>query len=189
MPQKRLKLALLGGAVVGAIAVLQIPYVQTRFFRQFDPTYDQNTFEGRLQIWGDTLHMLRDHPILGAGLRAYTQVMQPYVSTNRIPELYPHNVYLAMWSELGLLGLAAFVALLVMLLWRGWRAFYSAHDFARPLLWGTSAAFVAIVVHGFFDTPYYKNDLAVEFWIVAALEIAAIRAFTTAATGKQQFLR
>ena len=88
-----------------------------------------------------------------------------------------------------MMALAAFVALLVMLLWRGWRAFYRAHDFARPLLWGTSAAFVAIVVHGFFDTPYYKNDLAVEFWIVAALEIAAIRVFATAATGKQQFLR
>ncbi len=183
MPQRRLKLALLGGAVLGAIAVLQIPYIQTRFFRQLDPTYNQNTFEGRLQIWSDTLHMLRDHPILGAGLRAYTQVMAPYVSTHRIPELYPHNVYLAMWSEIGLLGLAAFVALLVMLLWRGWRGFYRAHDFARPLLWGTSAAFVAIAVHGFFDTPYYKNDLAVEFWIVAALEIAALRAFVTRATG------
>jgi len=183
MPQRRLKLALLGGAVLGAIAVLQIPYIQTRFFRQLDPTYNQNTFEGRLQIWSDTLHMLRDHPILGAGLRAYTQVMAPYVSTHRIPELYPHNVYLAMWSEVGLLGLAAFVALLVMLLWRGWRGLYRAHDFARPLLWGTSAAFVAIAVHGFFDTPYYKNDLAVEFWIVAALEIAALRAFVTRATG------
>ncbi len=185
MPQRRLKLALLGGAVLGAIAVLQIPYIQTRFFRQLDPTYNQNTFEGRLQIWSDTLHMLRDHPILGAGLRAYTQVMAPYVSTHRIPELYPHNVYLAMWSEVGLLGLAAFVALLVMLLWRGWRGFYRAHDFARPLLWGTSAAFVAIAVHGFFDTPYYKNDLAVEFWIVAALEIAALRAFVTRATGNR----
>jgi O-antigen ligase len=182
MPQRRLKLALLGGAVIGAIAVLQIPYVQTRFFRQLDPTYNQNTFEGRLQIWSDTLHMLRDHPILGAGLRAYTQVMAPYVSTHRIPELYPHNVYLAMWSEVGLLGLAAFVALLVMLLWRGWRGFYRAHDFARPLLWGTSAAFVAIAVHGFFDTPYYKNDLAVEFWIVAGLEIAALRAFVNRST-------
>ena len=185
MPQRRLKLALLGGAVLGAIAVLQIPYIQTRFFRQLDPTYNQNTFEGRLQIWSDTLHMLRDHPILGAGLRAYTQVMAPYVSTHRIPELYPHNVYLAMWSEVGLLGLAAFVALLVMLLWRGWRGLYRAHDFARPLLWGTSAAFVAIAVHGFFDTPYYKNDLAVEFWIVAALEIAALRAFVTRATGNR----
>jgi putative inorganic carbon (HCO3(-)) transporter len=185
IPNRRLKAALLGGALIGGFAVAQIPYIHERLARQLDPTFKDNTFEGRLQIWSDTLHMLRDHPILGAGLRAYTQVMAPYVTGNRIPELYPHNVYLAMWAELGLLGLVAFIVLLGMLLWRGWRAFYRAHDFARPLLWGTSAAFVAIAVHGLFDTPYYKNDLAVEFWILAALEIAAIRAFVTRATGKQ----
>src|SRR5260370_27328738 len=106
MPQRRLKLALLGGAVLGAIAVLQIPYIQTRFFRQLDPTYNQNTFEGRLQIWSDTLHMLRDHPILAAALRAYTQGMAPDLSTHRISELYPHNLYLSIWSQVGLLGLA-----------------------------------------------------------------------------------
>jgi O-antigen ligase len=183
MPNRRVKAVLLGGALVGGFAVAQIPIVHERLARQLDPNYNFNTFEGRLQIWSDTLHMLRDHPLLGAGLRAYTQVMAPYVTGNRIPELYPHNVFLAMWSELGLLGLVAFVVLLGMLLWRGWQGFYTAHGFTRPLLWGTSAAFTAIAVHGLFDTPYYKNDLSVEFWIVAALQVAAIRAFAKGATG------
>jgi O-antigen ligase len=185
MPNLRLKLALLGGALIGGFAVAQIPYMHIRLARQLDPNFNFNTFVGRLQIWSDTLHMLRDHPILGAGLRAYTQVMAPYLTPPRIPELYPHNVYLAMWSELGLLGLAAFVVILGMLLWRGWRGFYRAHGFARPLFWGTAAAFAAIAVHGMFDTPYFKNDLAVEFWVLAALEIAALRLIAAQATGKQ----
>jgi O-antigen ligase len=189
MPNRKVKAVLLGGALVGGFAVAQIPLVHERLVRQLDPSYPFNTFEGRLQIWSDTLHMLRDHPIFGAGLRAYTQVMAPYVSGNRIPELYPHDVYLAMWSELGLLGLIAFVVLLSLLLWRGWRAFYRADGFARPLLWGTSAAFVAIAVHGFVDTPYFKNDLAVELWIVAALQVAAIGAFIKPVTGKAGFQR
>jgi putative inorganic carbon (HCO3(-)) transporter len=185
MPNLRLKVALLAGALIGGFAVAQIPYMQTRLARQLDPNFNFNTFVGRLQIWSDTLHMLRDHPILGAGLRAYTQVMAPYLTPPRIPELYPHNVYLAMWSELGLIGLAAFVVILGMLLWRGWRGFYQAHGFTRPLLWGTAAAFAAIAVHGMFDTPYFKNDLAVEFWVLAALEIAALRLIAAQATGKQ----
>lgn len=183
MANRRMKAVLLGGTLIGAFAVAQIPYVQQRLARQLDPNFNFNTFEGRVQIWSDTLHMLRDHPILGAGLRGYTQVMAPYLTPPRIPELYPHNIYLAMWSELGLLGLAAFAALLGILLWRGWRGFYRAHDFSRPLLWGTSAAFVAIAVHGGFDTPYFKNDLAVEFWMVAAIEVAALRTFVARATG------
>ena len=88
-----------------------------------------------------------------------------------------------------MLGVVAFASLLGILLWGGWRGFASAHGFYRAVLWGTSAAFVAIAVHGFFDTPYYKNDLSVEFWMVAALEVAAIRAFLKPTTGNPPLQR
>jgi O-antigen ligase len=182
MPNLRVKLAILGGALVGGFAVAQIPYVHQRLARQLDFSFKENTFEGRLQIWSDTLRMLRDRPIFGTGLRGYEKVMTPYMTGNRLPELYPHNLFLAMWAELGLLGLVAFVVLLGMLLWRGWRGFYRAHDFTRPLLWGTSAAFVAVAVHGMFDTPYFNNDISLEFWIVAALEVAALRTMAAKTT-------
>ncbi len=118
--------------------------------------------------------MLRARPIFGSGLRAYETVMQAYVAPGHKPELYPHNLFLAMWVELGLLGLIAFVILLAILLWRGWSSYTRADGVAKPLLWGTSAAFIAVAVHGMFDTPYFNNDISVEFWVVAALEIAAI---------------
>ncbi len=189
MPQLRLKLALLGGAVVGGLAVSQVPWVASRLARQLDLNYRWNTLAIRSRIWGDTLHMLRDHPIFGAGIRAYSRVMVPYVTDVRVPEILPHNIWLAMWAEIGLLGLASFAVIMALLLWRGWRAFARATGFYRALLWGTSAAFVAIAVHGFFDTPYFKNDLAVEFWMLAALEIAAIRALAYGGTGNRRLER
>jgi O-antigen ligase len=189
MRRRGLKLGLLGALVVGGIAILQIPAVALRMAHQFDPSYPYNTFEGRIQIWKDTLHMLSDHPIFGAGLRAYAIVMRPYVTTPKgLPELYAHNIFLSMWAEIGLLGLAAFTVLLAMLLWRGWSSFAKAEGFARPLLWGTAAAFVAITVHGLFDTPYYGNDLSVEFWILAALEVAIIATITMQTTKKSALL-
>jgi O-antigen ligase len=185
MRGRRLKLGLLGVLAVGGIAIMQIPVVAQRLYHQFDPSYRYNTFEGRLQIWSDTLHMLRDHPIFGAGLRAYAIVMRPYVTTRAgVPELYAHNIFLSMWAEIGLLGLAAFVVLLGMLLWRGWSSFSKTEGFARALLWGTAAAFLAITVHGFFDTPYFGNDLSVEFWILAALEVAIIASMSLRTTRK-----
>jgi len=174
MQRTRLKIAILGGAAVAALAALQIPFVAQRLYRQFDPSYASNTFEGRLQIWSDTLKMLRARPIFGAGLRAYQTVMQAYAPPGHIVELYPHNIFLSMWVELGLLGLLAFIALIGTLLWRGWSAYARADGLARPLLWGTSAAFIAILVHGQFDTPYFNNDISMEFWLVAAFEIAGI---------------
>jgi O-antigen ligase len=151
-----------------------VPWVAQRLANQFDPTSRDSTFEGRLRIWSDTLQMLRDHPIFGAGLRAYTQVVTPYVTQRFNPQLHPHDVWLAMWSELGLLGMLAFAALMAILLWMGWRGFARASGFYRAVLWGTSAAFVTMLVHGVFDTPYLKNDLSLEFWTVAALEVAAL---------------
>jgi O-antigen ligase len=185
MRSRRLKLGLLGALAIGGVAILQIPFVAKRMAHQFDPSYPYNTFENRLEIWKDTLHMLRDHPIFGAGLRAYAIVMRRYVTTpTHQPELYAHNIFLSMWAEIGLLGLAAFVVLLGMLLWRGWSSFSKAEGFARALLWGTAAAFLAITVHGLFDTPYYGNDLSVEFWILAALEVAIIASMSLRTTRK-----
>ena len=45
-----------------------------------------------------------------------------------------------------------------------------------PVLWGVGAAFVMILVHGLVDSPYWKNDLSLEFWLLAALEMVALRA-------------
>ncbi len=118
--------------------------------------------------------MLRDHPIFGAGLRSYTQVVTPYVTQRFNAQLHPHDLWLAMWSEVGLLGMLAFAAMLAILLWKGWRGFAAAGGLYRAVLWGTSAGFVAVLVHGIFDTPYFKNDLSLEFWTLAALEVAAL---------------
>ena len=174
MPQPRAKLLLLGGAALGAFLVSRVPWVAIRLAHQFDPHYGESTLHDRLRIWNETLHMLHDHPIFGAGLRSYTEVVAPYVGKGYVAQLHPHDIWLAMWSELGMLGVVAFASLLGILLWGGWRGFASAHGFYRALLWGTSAGFVAIVVHGIFDTPYFKNDLSLEFWILAALEMAAL---------------
>jgi hypothetical protein len=35
---------------------------------------------------------------------------------------------------------------------------------------------VVFVVHGLVDSPYWKNDLSLEFWTLAAIEIVVIAA-------------
>ena len=173
VPRPRVRVAVIAAAAAGALAVSQLPWIASRLAHQLDPTYSENTFEGRLQIWGPTLRMLQDHPIFGAGLRSYPDVVARYMPRDQPAQLHPHDVWLAMWSDLGMLGLLAFAALVGMLLWRGWRGFLAASGTFRAALWGASAGLVAILVHGTFDTPYFKNDLSLEFWIVAAVIVAA----------------
>ncbi len=167
----RVRLPLAAGIVVVVVALLQVPLVQRRFAGQFDLGDSQTTIRGRLSIFTDTLAMLRDHPIFGTGLGGYH-----YLFRGNVLEIYPHDVWLTFWVEVGLLGMVAFALIFFGLLYRGWRAFRRASGFQRALLWGVSGSFVLWGVHGLVDSPYWKNDMSVEFWILAALELVAIRA-------------
>jgi O-antigen ligase len=170
----RLRLGLLAAAIVGALALSRVPFVAARLAHQLDPHYA--TLALRLAIWKVTLRMLSDHPVFGAGISGYQAVMAHYRTRNLHPEPYAHNIFLTTWSEVGLIGMLAFAVILFGLMWRAWRSVGSARDMARPLLWGLFAAWVVFVVHGLVDSPYWKNDLSLEFWTLAAIEIVVIAA-------------
>jgi len=89
--------------------------------------------------------------------------------------IYPHDMWLTFWLEVGMLGALAFAVILFSLHWRGWRAWPSVNGAYRPLLWGVLGGLVLWTVHGFVDSPYWKNDMSVEFWTLAALQFATLR--------------
>jgi O-antigen ligase len=175
----RLRWRLLGGlAVVAALAGL-VPVIRSRVAVQLSQG-SGNTVGVRLELWGDTLDMLRQRPLFGAGLSGFQQRITPAFALRHDSAPYPHNIFLAFWSETGLLGLAAFVwvscAVAVMGI-RGWLR--GAADW-RALSLGTLLALLAILVHGMVDTPYFKNDLSLEFWAIAAITWTAWRSGTPA---------
>jgi hypothetical protein len=83
--------------------------------------------------------------------------------------------------EIGLLGLIAFAVIFFGLLWRGWRALPQTEGFYRVAMWGVLGSLVLWGVHGLVDSPYWKNDMSVEFWVLAAIELAAIASITRTA--------
>lgn len=126
------------------------------------------TFSGwsgqvRQWMWKDTWRMIKDRPLQGAGLGAYPTVFAPYHSKANAIEIfqYPHNILLNFWSETGLLGVVAFGWICVI-----WVRVASGYKPTRLL---TYLPLLAILIHGLVDVPYFKNDLAVLFWVLAAV--------------------
>ena len=141
------------------------------------------SFLQRLVIYDQAWTVIRQHPVTGPGLASYVYVTAPLRSAHQWPEIYPHDIWLTFWSETGLLGLISFAWIYFSLLGRAWRAVSDATGMARPVLFAAVGTLIVYLVHGLVDTPYWKNDLAVEFWLVAALTVVAA-GWTMAAAAK-----
>lgn len=124
----------------------------------------------RQYIWQQSLTFGADHWLTGIGpgqfqdyfvqhadraSSAYSFVL-PYA-------LHPHNLLLGFWLSTGLAGLAGFVWLVVELVG------LARKKVGDPLVLGAFGALVAILAHGLFDTTYFKNDLSLIFFLIAAI--------------------
>ena len=139
----------------------------------------------RLTQWSETVDMLQDHWFLGAGLSGYPTVFEPYHQATHIEIFqYPHNILLNIWVELGLLGVIAFglLAYQVLLSLRGSHATeaISGQGLLRRLTPRNDMlpipflALLTTTIHGLVDVPYFKNDLAMLFWVLIAFASATI---------------
>lgn len=172
------RLRLIGALAALALIVLEIPYVNHRFLDL------ARSVTNRESLYTQAITMLSQRPLLGAGFDGFP-IRVAYLRNSGMPvQLYPHNVWLTTWSEIGLLGVVVFAVIVFGLLVRGALALPRAADVYRPLLWGAVGALVLFIVHGMFDSPYWKNDLSVEFWLLAALQVVAVR--STSARAPEQ---
>ncbi|KKR08260.1 MAG: O-antigen polymerase [Parcubacteria group bacterium GW2011_GWC2_39_14] len=155
----------------------------------------------RQQQWKETWTMLKeDHQILGGGLANYQTAIKPYhaegiwikdkndhdwINKIRISEefriknwqpteiyLYPHNILLNFWSEIGILG-AGIMLVLVLKLFLGYLRVKSQENKRMYLI--LMSVFVVILVHGLVDVPYFKNDLSVFWWMLFGLSVVLIK--------------
>lgn len=155
--------------------------------------------EIRKQQWRETATLLQNgHLVTGSGLANYQASVAPYhqdgiffnydnlanfdsvvwaSSTLRMKYwqpveiyIYPHNIFLNFWTELGLAGLFIFIWLIGKTIVKNWQTMVKEQDnLLRYLSLGVIISLVAIVIHGLVDVPYFKNDLAAMFWIILAL--------------------
>lgn len=150
----------LAGILLGLIVVFAgAIYTQrdSAKFKQFLDFENRSSSTVRLEIYEISWGLLNHYPITGVGpglYQGYYQTKGPDILGQAPMEWnipHPHNVFFAFWLNAGILGFLAFIAILVL-----------AHlrlTYPIVALWG-------LVIHGLFDTPFWKNDLAMIFWFI-----------------------
>jgi O-antigen ligase len=123
----------------------------------------------RLSVWSETLELLRDRPLSGAGLASYSERIVPYhqrVAGEGIEIFHhPHNLLLTIWINTSFIGLIGFVLIVMSVLLSCLR------NRSKPLYEALLYSFIIILIHGLVDSPYIKNDLSIIFWLLVVLSI------------------
>lgn len=164
----------LGGLAALLVLLLLLPTTRSMLVNILSLHGDVST-DVRTVLWQGTVSLLRAHPLLGAGLGGFPSLYDEYrlAQHTELP-LYPHMIVFNFWVELGVAGLLVMTWIFLRALRSGIKVVCSsASPFWQSIALGGLASFITIIVHGLVDVPYFKNDLAVAFWVlVALLEVA-----------------
>ncbi len=159
IPKLRKKM---GASVIALIIVfigITVSQMNTAKFRQFLDWENRSSTSVRIEIYRTSIDLIKENAVFGLGPGLFQANYQ-----NQAPETlghaplewnmpHPHNIFLGFWLNAGLVGLLAFLALVILMHIR----------FTYPLvaMWG-------MLLHGLFDMPFWKNDLAMIFWLIMA---------------------
>ena len=125
----------------------------------------------RWMFYETTFRMVEARPWLGIGAGQYffaserfspPELLDRLARMTSAPRENPHNYFLLILGELGVIGLGLFVWLLTPSLKRGWAAIRSRQ--ADLLLMGTFAGLVACLVTCLAGHPFVYAQVAYAFW-------------------------
>ncbi len=157
----------------GAIAVIII-FLALASYGKFDNIKnlgERSSLASRIMIWKSASLMIENNPLFGVGPNnfqnkylEYQKYFPPYLEWSA-PQ--PHNIFLAFWLESGFPGLIGFL----------WILYLFFQDNKKAINWDRNlgllflATMIYILIHGLVDTTYWRNDLAIVFWIIIAANI------------------
>ena len=145
-------LIVLSSLVIGALRFGDLTGFQagSPWARLLGQNYDTPRVELYRQVW----NLMRDYTFTGAGLGTFPMVYSTYALLIDVPYI-PHaqNLFLQIWFEQGLLGIAAFVWLVLAFYVWAWRR-------RNQLNWltkGGVAATTVMLLHGLTDAPFWYS--------------------------------
>ena len=128
----------------------------------------------RKDYWNNAIEIIKDHVIFGVGYNAYSLVSRDYTNAyKREYGGYPHNCYLQMTAEIGLIGLSSFFWIIFVLYSNSLRNIRKFKDKITGILsLGFLSGLIGFFVHSFWDTLMYSVQLSALMWLMMGIIVA-----------------
>lgn len=141
--------------------------INSRFieFIKYNGNYIEHRVGGdRILLWKSSIDMIKDNPITGVGLRNFNKV---YIENGYIEKeakepnlISPHNIFLHIFVEAGLIGFVNFMILLLYQLYSGYK--YSNDN----LILAYFLAIIGMCVHGMVDYLIWTKNYYLFYWFM-----------------------
>ncbi|MFC1750838.1 O-antigen ligase family protein [Pseudomonadota bacterium] len=170
---------ILGTILIIGITALSLYNVDPGKWESMFKFDERNSSSVRIEVYTVSLNLLQENWLLGIGMGNYPAMYQteaerilghePY----ELNMLHPHNIFVAAWLNLGLIGLSGFIWIIVLCFHRAAPymkdfAYNKVLDNQKLGMIGISMLLITLA-HGMFDTPFFKNDLSLLFWVIVAM--------------------
>ncbi|NQT33462.1 MAG: O-antigen ligase family protein [Candidatus Omnitrophica bacterium] len=170
---KRLGIALV---LIFVVLFIAMPDLANTFFMKTNRksifTLENRTVAVRKKTWIEAGKIIKDHPLVGSGPNTYAYIAPQY-KVSEETGIYPHNSYLRMAAESGILGLGAFLWMLAILFRTLFGAFKRVKDsLYSTLLLGIITGLFAFFMHSFVDTNIYSMQVGMLMWFMIAFGIS-----------------
>jgi O-antigen ligase len=160
--EPKIRRGVIAVAVLGLVLVGSVPSLRWRIMLPF---YGEKSAVSRLSLWQTGVQAIKEAPVLGLGLEGFSRNWDRLNQDKNLTENhnFPHNIFLNFWVEGGLMGLIGFLSIAGVALSESYRL-------RKKSVWalGVGLFFICLLVQGQLDNPYFKNDLAIIFWLVLA---------------------
>lgn len=120
--------------------------------------------QGRARVWELLLSNSYDSWLFGHGAGSASQLVGELTRLN-----HPHNEYLRLYFDFGIVGLSLFVVGYVLLAWRILR---NARRTDHPLHWAAFIALIAIALVAVTDNPFVYAFIMIPLGSLAGLSLA-----------------
>jgi len=142
---------------------------------------NSKTANERFRLWGNTLQLIQEKPLQGTGAGNWA-IFFPSKGLENTAGAYknvffqrPHNDFLWVFSELGILGFLGYVGVFVLTFWLAWKAMRSSTSTNEKLqIWVLLSGLVGYVVIANFSFP--KERIEHQIWWAVLLAMLAYHA-------------
>ena len=167
--------------LLAAACVMCIPFLPSSIWDRILSIFNfsDTSTSSRFGLYEAALRAIQELPVTGVGLG--TAAPQRYIAANSLYHgnhlyVHAHNIYLEVWLETGLIGVAAFCGAVIWNIKAAVRQVRSCVESTAGLITaGAVSALCGIMTAGLADYPWNYPRVMTVFWFVFAMSVAGVK--------------